>query len=118
MALPEDKEARLQCFRNALENWNFQGYVRFNPLAQEWLLRELSGCPLKEVARELHRFVQAGGTIDEQQERRSEFIHYEFHYDLRVRLRGRYVYFETVLLCEDPDDPDDPMIEVVSVHDV
>jgi hypothetical protein len=69
-----------------------------------------------EAARVLHEHVDAGGQIDEHPERRPEFVHCEFHYDLRVEIGGRRIYFETILLCDDPADPDDPVIEVVSVH--
>ncbi len=114
--LPEDKATRLRCFKNALRNG--KAWVRFKPVAVEWLAKELPDHGLREIARELYLYVEAGGKIDEQKERRPEFVSYEFHYDLRVKIGGRYVYFETVLLCEDADDPDDPEIEIVSVHDV
>lgn len=118
MALPDDREARLRCYRNALRNWNFRGYVDFKPVVVEWLANELPGYTLRQVACELHQHVEEGGEIDEQVERRPEYAHCEFHYDLRVRIGDRRVYFETVLSCEDADDPDDPLIVVVSVHDV
>jgi hypothetical protein len=82
------------------------------------LRKELPEYSWREVRRELLRYVEAGGEIDEQSERRPDFAHYEFHYDMRVKIGGRHVYFETVLECENPDDPDDPKIVVVSVHDV
>jgi hypothetical protein len=116
--LPEDQEGRLRCYRNALRNWNFRGYVRLTTRAEEWILSEL-GVVSREVAHELYRHVEAGGEIDEQEERRPEYIAHEFHYDLRVNIGGRRVYFETVLIVDrDADDPDDPTILVVSVHDV
>src|SRR5437763_8721255 len=97
--LPEDQEGRQRCYRNALRNWKFRGYVAFKELAEEWITRELSDYSLIDVRRELHEYVDRGGEIDEQVERRPEYLHYEFHYDLRVRIGGRYVYFETVLMC-------------------
>jgi hypothetical protein len=115
---PEDQKARLRCFRNALRNWKFRGYVRFKPRVEEWLKKELPELTLLEIARELHLYVEGGGEIDEQEERRPEWDDYEFHHDLRVPIGGRRIYFETLLFCEDADDPDDPVIEVVSVHDV
>jgi hypothetical protein len=119
VALPDDPEARLRCYRNALENWNFRGYVRFKPRVEKWLAAELREFEdLREIARELHRHVQEGGAIDEQQERRPEWDDHEFHFDLRVWIGERHLYFETLLYCEDHDDPDDPVIEVVNVHDV
>jgi hypothetical protein len=116
--LPDNREARLRCFRNALRNWNYHGYVRFWARTQEWLANELPDFNLKEVARELCQHVESGGEIDEQPERRPEYAANEFHFDLRVKIGGRRIYFETVLFCEDADDPDDPFIEVVNVHDV
>ncbi len=116
MALPEEHEVRLRCCRNALRNWRFRGYVHFMPRPEEDLGKLLPGLTLLEIAHELHKHVEAGGTIDEQPERRPEYVSYEFHFDLRVQIGGRLVYFETILLCEDADDPDDPVIQVVSVH--
>ena len=46
-----------------------------------------------------------------------QYTSFEFHYDLRVLIGGRLIYFETVLLCIDPNNPDDPRIEVVNIHD-
>jgi hypothetical protein len=116
VTLPDDQQGRLRCYKNALRNWNFRGYVRFKPRAEEDLANLLPSLSLLEIARELHLHVQQGGEIDEQKERRREYVSYEYHFDLRVEIGGRLVYFETVLSCEDPNDPDDPWIEVVSVH--
>ena len=117
MTLPDNREGRLRCYRNALRNWKFRGYVRFKERAQNWLRNELE-FEQREVARLLHEHAERGGEIDEQKERRPEYAHYQFHYDLRVKIGDRQVYFETLLFCNDPDDPDDPYIVVVSVHDV
>ena len=117
MPLPDDQEGRLRCYRNALRNWNYADYVRFKERVQEWLRNELAFSQ-REVARLLHACAETPGAIDEQVERRPEYAHYQFHYDLRVRIGDRQVYFETLLFCDDPDDPDDPYIVVVSVHDV
>ena len=38
--------------------------------------------------------------------------------DLRLKIGDRRLYFETVLMTDEPDDPDDPIVIVVSVHDV
>ena len=106
--LPESREERLRCYRNAFRNFNFDGYVVPKRRVEEWLRKELPEFPWRKVRRELYQFVENGGEIDEQVERRPEYTHYEFHYDLRVDLGGRQVYFETVLECKDPSDPDDP----------
>ena len=116
MNLPDDQEGRLRCYRNALRNWNFRGYVSFRPRPEEDLAILLPNCTLLEIAHELHKYVETGGKVDEKKESRPEYVSYEYHFDLRVEIGGRLVYFETVLLCEDADDPDDPVIEVVSVH--
>jgi hypothetical protein len=118
VALPDDRDARLRCYRNALRNWKVGGYVEFKKIAARWVLQELPDYSRRDIRRLLFEFVDQGGVIDEQPERRSEYTQYEFHYDLRVRIGGRAIYFETVLMCDDPDDPDDPIIIVVSVHDV
>ena len=117
--LPEDREARKRCYRNALRNWRFDDFVRFPERAQDWLRGELD-LGHREVARLLHEYVESGGddVIDEQKERRPEYAHYEFHYDLRVKIGDRRVYFETLLFCDKPDNPDDPYIVVVNIHDV
>lgn|SRR5215468_12243927 len=117
MALPEDQEGRLQCYRNALANWNVTDYITFGKDALRWLRVELPQYSARELARLLYTFVRDGGRIDEQVETRPEWDIHPFHYDLRVRIEGRLVYFETRLICDDPDDPDDPVIYVVNAHD-
>jgi hypothetical protein len=123
--LPEDQETRLRCFRNALRNWAFEGYItpKFTkkgdrPHFIEWLESVLPNYGWRDICRELQDHVQNGGEIDEQVETRPEYASYEFHYDLRVRIGGRHIYFEALLMCDDPDDADDPVIVVVNVHDV
>jgi hypothetical protein len=124
VALPDNQAARLLCYKNALRNWAFEGFVvanitkRRGRYVEEWLVNELPQYTWREICRELHEYVTIGGQIDEQVETRLDYAHYEFHYDLRVLIGGRRIYFETVLSCDDPDDPDDPRILVVNVHDV
>jgi hypothetical protein len=91
VALPDDQEGRLRCYRNALRNWRFSGYVRFKPLTEEWLANELPSLDLQEIVWELYRHVEDGGEIDEQKERRPEYAHHEFHYDLRVKIGDRRI---------------------------
>jgi hypothetical protein len=117
--LPDDPAIRLRCYRNALSNWNFEGYVKFEERpAQAWLKSELPNHTLRGIAEQMYQYVKSGGVIDEQPETRPEYTSYEYHYDLRVSIGARRIYFETILICEDPDDPDDPFIVVVNVHDV
>lgn len=109
---------RLQCYRNALANWNCGGYVDFNEHAWAWLQAAFPTSTKRQIAHLLHRHVQGGGTIDEQVETREEWKYlHEFHHDLRVQVKGRLVYFETRLVYRKPNDPDDPRIEVVNAHD-
>jgi hypothetical protein len=109
---------RLQCYRNALMNWNYDGYVDFTERAWDWLRAAFPSYTKRQIAQLLHKHVLAGGEIDEQIETREEWRdRHEFHHDLRVRIRGRLVYFETRLIYKKPDDPDDPLIQVVNAHD-
>ena len=118
MPLPESAIDRLRCFRNALANWKTTDYVRFRERVEAWLRTEVPQRSLFEIRRLLHEFVANGGAIDEQVERRPEYVSYEFHYDLRLIIDNRLVYFEMILHCDDPNDPDDPFLVVVSAHDV
>jgi hypothetical protein len=118
VALPENKSDRLRCYTNALSNWEYEGYIVFRNRVQDWLRSELPAISGRDIRRLLHDYVASGGIIDEQVERRPEYVSYGYHYDLRLKIGYRSVYFETVLSCKDPNDPDDPLIEVVSVHDV
>jgi hypothetical protein len=70
------------------------------------------------MAKELHDYEQAGGTIDQQAETRELWrtLH-DFHYDLRQPIGGRLIYVETRLIYRNADDPDDPIIDVVNIHD-
>jgi hypothetical protein len=47
VALSEDRDARLRCYRNALRNWKGLGYVEFKKIAESWVLRELAPWPLR-----------------------------------------------------------------------
>ena len=120
MALPDDQEGRLRCYRNALRNWRVRGYVNFRPRVADELAELLPDLPLPQIARELHRYVEAGGEVKEVVERRAlecaDDAAQPFHHDLRIQIGGRRIYFETVLVCDDPDDPDDPTIDVVSIQ--
>src|SRR5262245_49867019 len=118
---PADPEW-LTCYRNALANWRYEGFVVFHERAQEWLRVELDGMSAQEAARLLHEFVAGGGQVHQvvetrQIETREEVRSGGYHYDIRIVIGRRRIYFETLLVYEDPDDPDDPLIHVVSVHD-
>jgi hypothetical protein len=111
---------KLRCYCNALENWRYDGFIQFKPLALEELDRELNGIAQRDFRRLLHDFVQNGGEIDQVVESRNietreEWIGDGFHYDLRPVIGGKKVYIETLLEYRDPNDPDDPVIRVVRV---
>jgi hypothetical protein len=118
MAPLTDRE-RLEAYRNALSNWRFEGYVRFNlsRQAHDWIRRELLNIPVRELAQLMHEHVESGGTIDEVRETRVEWSgKHQYHYDLRFVILSKPVYFETRLICRLPYVPDEPRIEVVNVH--
>ena len=110
---------RSRCYLNALRNWNCTGYVVFEKLAWGWLRANLPRVySQRSIAQRLCEYVEAGGEIDEQEEKRELWRDlYPFHYDLRVVIGGHRIYFETCLDYKDPDDPDDPVIRVVNAHD-
>ncbi len=89
----------------------------YKPVPYGWIRKEL-GLTKKGIAEILWKYVQSGGKIDEVIETRKldvdDHLIRPYHYDMRVLIGRRLVYFETVL---DDDDPADPVIWVVSVHD-
>ena len=109
---------RLACYKNALANWRYEGYIVLTALSLEWLRRELKGVSSATFKRMLFEHVQAGGEIDEVAESRPEWLEFSHHYDLRLRILDRLVHVETRLIYRNPKNPDDPYIHVVSVHDV
>jgi hypothetical protein len=121
--LPDDQEGRLRCYRNVLRYEanrlvaTAPDYLVFMTRPLRWLRTELAEHTVMEICRMLHAYVEGGGAIDEQVEHRAEYAHYKYHYDLRVPIAGRRVYFETVLEFDDADDEDDLTIVVVNIHD-
>jgi hypothetical protein len=111
---------RLAAFTDALGNWRFTDYVQFelNETAYRWLKRELDGITLKDIARLMYEFVEAGGQVDEVRETRPEWKDdYEFHYDLRIAIQDKLVYIECRLHHQIPLIPDESWILVVNIHD-
>src|SRR5437879_5752409 len=106
----------LACYKNALANWAFTDYVILLPRAFEWMQLELEGWPAKEVARLMFEYVRDGGKIDQQIEIRPEWNDSKYHFDLRIPVSKKLIYFETRLWYKNPDDPDDPRIYVVNIH--
>ena len=117
---PLTDPVRCRCYRAALANWRFDGYVNFGKDAHRWLRNELPEYKAERLKELLYEYVYAEADcrrVDEQPETRPEWKEHEFHHDLRVRIDGRLIYFETRLIYRDPDDPDDPLIQVVNAHD-
>lgn len=117
---PLTDPARLEAYKDALSNWNFGGYIRFEltEAAHRWIRRDLDNVSLKEIGRRMYEHVRAGGKIDEVRETRPEWSdEYEFHYDLRLTIQDRPVYIESRLKYQIPVVPDDSSILVVSIHE-
>jgi hypothetical protein len=102
-------------FEAVLANWNFTGYVTAKDMVLDWIAKELGGLNLKDIAKAMHDHVRSGGTIEQIRETRPEWSIWPFHYDLRLQLAGRNLYFETIL---QDDNPKDPTVHIVSIHDV
>jgi len=115
---PLTDQTLLTAYTNALANRRFEGYVVWTEVAQRWVRRELAGLTTAEVAERIWDYVDAGGEIDQVVERREEWSHHDYHYDLRLTIGRRKVYIETRLSFDDPLDPDDPLILVANIHDV
>jgi hypothetical protein len=101
-------------FQHALSQWRVTGYITWKPIARQWLERNLEGLTARSVGEEMFRFVLAGGDIDQVRETRPQWSEQRFHYDFRMDIGGRFLYIETILV---EDAPDDPTIHVVSIHD-
>jgi hypothetical protein len=117
---PLTDPVRCRCYRAALANWRYEGYVNFGKDASRWLRAELPDYSAPRLKELLYEYVWAEKDcrrVDEQRETRPKWQEHEFHYDLRVRIDSRLVYFETRLICRDLNDPDDPLIQVVNAHD-
>ena len=73
MARLTDPET-LSCYRNALANWRYRGFINFSRIAEEWLRDQLGGMTQITFARLLWDFVQSGGEIDQVVETRLEWL--------------------------------------------
>lgn len=115
---PLTNPERLKAYMDALSNWNYDGYVRFelNEQAYKWIKNELGQVTLKELGQLMHEYVDDGGVIDEQPETRPEWDEFDFHWDLRFEIDGVQTYFETRLSYRLPVAPDESSIVVVNIH--
>jgi hypothetical protein len=111
---PLTDPAILAQFRAVLSEWRYTGYVTAKEVALDWIANNLGGLTLKDVAKAMHDFVAADGTIDQVPETRPEWSMWPFHYDFRLVLAGKERYIEAILK---DDDPNDPTIRIVSIHD-
>ncbi|MBI1900080.1 MAG: hypothetical protein HY000_02170 [Planctomycetes bacterium] len=107
----------LRCYKNALANWRFTGFVTFSAVALSWIRKNLPGHTYWTIAQIMQEFVAAGGEIDQQRETRPEWRDHNYHYDLRIPIGGRLIYIETRLEVDDPDDDEGSIIEAVNIHE-
>lgn len=107
----------LQCFKNALANWRYDGFTTLTDVAADWLDNEFPGATPRDLAHLMHGYLSTGGVIDQQKETRREWTTHDYHYDFRIPYAGRTLYIESRLICEKLDDSDDPIIHVVNIHD-
>jgi hypothetical protein len=110
---------RSRCYLNALANWRYRDSIVFLKDADRWRRDKFPRHSHRELGRLLYEHVKANGCacVDEQVETREQWREHAFHHDIRLRVAGRFIYFETRLIYRDADDPDDPSIWVVNVHD-
>lgn len=111
---------RLRAYIDALQNWRFKGFIRFELTEQSfrWIQRELEDVSLRDIKQLMHEFVAQGGEIDEVREIRAGWSdQFEFHYDLRFTIQDKPVYIETRLFYQVPVVPDSSWILVVNVHE-
>ncbi len=116
MAKLTDPE-KLQCYRNALANWRFAGFVRLTPFAEEAFKQLKLEVSERQFRQLLHEYVLGSGEIDEVRETRPEWSDWDYHYDLRLTINARKLYVETRLEYTNPNDSDDPQIILVNIHD-
>jgi hypothetical protein len=116
MARLTDPEV-LACYKNALSNWRFEGYVVFEKDAAEGLRKYLEGHTQRGFKELLYNFaVCQGGEIDQVVEDRENWREkWSHHYDLRPVVDGIRIYVESRLDYSKPSDPDDPVIYLVNI---
>ena len=104
----------LALYLEALQEWNFDGYIEWKPRPRDWLRENLGNFTQRVVGRLMYEHVLAGGEIDQVQETREEYRDSDpFHYDFRLPIGGRLIYIETVLRTSRMG----PTVLVVSIHD-
>jgi hypothetical protein len=84
----------LACYKNALANWRYEGYIIFAERAQEWIHVNLANHTTREIGRLMLEYVTGVGEIDQQKETRPEWKEHDCHFDLRIPCAGRLIYIE------------------------
>ncbi len=111
---PLTDQVTLGHFRDALREWRCEGFVVWKPVAAEWVRDNLDGRTPDSIAKLMHKYVEAGGEIDQVRERRDGWEDCnQFHFDFRPTLDGRRLYIETTLRVTSTG----PVVKVVSIHD-
>ena len=104
-------------FHQTLSNWTVEGYIELIGRAQEGLQTSLEGVSVKEFKEALYRFVcQENGEIDQVKEEREQWRQqWEWHYDLRLKIKGVKLYVETRLFPESFSSREEPILRVVQI---
>jgi hypothetical protein len=97
----------------AFEEWN-SGGVLWKQLAAEWVRRNLEYVTQQAINERILQHIVSNGRIDQVNETREEYLHFEFHYDVRIPILDRTIYIEMVLTEHEMG----PVVTVVNVHDV
>jgi len=96
-----------------LAEWEIGG----NPAPVEWAGRAdqdrqefLPSLTPKQIKEHLYEYALNGGKILRVDEKREEYRHWKYHYDLWPIINGQTYYFETRF---DRDDPKEPVIYIM-----
>lgn len=79
---------------------------------RSWIRENLPSLTDKGFKQALWEFADAGGRIDQHEEKRENWQDWEFYYDMVLEIEGVEVYVEMRF----PDWEEDPSLYVVSVH--
>lgn len=95
-------------FVDVLAEWNVGG----NPAPVEWAGRAeedrkefLPELLPKQIKQALYAYALGNGDIKKVDENRTEYRHWQHHYDLWPTILGQQYYFETRFDCRDPEAP-------------
>jgi hypothetical protein len=85
--------------------------VQWKQVAAEWVRKNL-GITTQALDTLIHEHLEKGGGVQQVKETRSEYRHWQYHYDFHIPLHSKTVYVETVLA----DRKMGPVVTVVSAH--